>query len=52
MHLVSICLAASAAMDDVVYIGVGCEPVEAMAHGLGDERTSSSVLAAVPSVDA
>jgi hypothetical protein len=51
MHLVSISLPADTAVDDVDCIGVGCEPVEAMAHGLGDEQTSSGVLAEVPSMD-
>jgi hypothetical protein len=30
---------------------VGCDPVEAMAHGLGDERRCSSVMATVACMD-
>jgi hypothetical protein len=30
---------------------MGYEPVEAMAHGLGDKRMSSGMVAAAPSMD-
>jgi hypothetical protein len=52
MHLISIFLTPGAASDDVDGVGVGCEPVEAMAHGLGNERTCSGVMTAVTGVDA
>jgi hypothetical protein len=51
MRLISIFLVAKATFDDVDCISMGCELVEAMAHGLGDKRTCSGVMAAVPSVD-
>jgi hypothetical protein len=38
-------------VDDVDCVGMGCELVEAMAHGLGDEQMSSGVLAEVPNMD-
>jgi hypothetical protein len=51
MHLISIFLATSATPDNINCVGMGCEPVGAMAQGLGDERTCSGVVATVPGMN-
>jgi hypothetical protein len=51
MRLICIFLAPGAASDVVDCVGVGCEPIEVMAHCLGDKRTCSGVMAVVTGID-